>query len=616
MSHTNSLINFLRHYGPIPASDNMYDELIQTEIDRHAIDPPIQIEPAHLKELIENFDGQQPTNVILTGTAGDGKTYHCRRVWEYFDGDKALWQRGEKIAALNLLKSGKRLVIIKDLSELKAEEKQDLFPDLAAAVAGVKEDSVYLLAANDGQLVASWRDWAWQNGDNFIENFKTLEGMLVEDRNHDSDLHLRLYNLSHLDASQHFDTLVNQVVEHLQWQACESCELLNDNGSTTCPIRLNRELLRAGAASSPFRQQLGALLRLAGVNRMHLPIRDLLLLVVNIILGDQQPGQPLLTCHTAKNRAKNSKYNATNPYGNVFGANLPEKDRQKYQAFTTLDSFGVGRETDNSFDNLLIYGRYSESESEQQCYEQLVDNDQYYGGPAYQPYLRDYLEGERDSIREFMEALECQRRRLFFSLPVDSGLDPWRLTVFRSAGLLLEMAEKTENGEDTTPLTEQLVCGLNRTLCGMMIDDTTNVYLASSGGDGRGRIASVLNHSLPTAVHRRNIYVSFDLADDRLTPRLLVVDPTQPEKQQIIDQIDLQLTHFEFLMQVARGSLPASFSRQCYEDFLDFKLRLIDRMDELIGEEGDEREVALNAIRVDENGRLQVDDIRIRVGAP
>ena len=38
MVHTNALVSFLRHYGPIPASDNMYDELIQAVIERHGID--------------------------------------------------------------------------------------------------------------------------------------------------------------------------------------------------------------------------------------------------------------------------------------------------------------------------------------------------------------------------------------------------------------------------------------------------------------------------------------------------------------------------------------------------------------------------------------------------
>jgi hypothetical protein len=190
------------------------------------------------------------------------------------------------------------------------------------------------------------------------------------------------------------------------------------------------------------------------------------------------------------------------------------------------------------------------------------------------------------------------------------------LSVYRSAGVLLDFADKLRNGEDVARVTEQLVRGLNRTFCGMMIDDGSQLYLASSGGDGRGRIASVLNYSLRTAVHRRDIYVAFELAEDQLTPRLVVVDPTEAGDKRKIDSLDLQLTHFEYLMRVATGSLPASFSRQCYEDFLDFKLRLIERLDLLIGNEADDLEVFLHAITVDENGRPQVDDIRIRVGAP
>jgi hypothetical protein len=590
----------------------MYDELIQAEISKYNIDPPTQIEPARLRELLDNFSAAEPDNIILTGTAGDGKTYHCRRIWEHFGGDPATWQRGDKIAQLNLSASGKTLVIVKDLSELSSTNKAALFPELAAAIAGNESEKTFLVAANDGQLVASWRDWAEPQGGQHLEDFKVLEEMLVEERSHDPRLRLRLYNLSRRDAAEHFDALIEQVVEHPQWNACRGCELLAADGTTTCPIRLNRELLRGGRSRSPFRRRLGALLRLAGANRMHLPIRDLLLLGVNIILGDQQLGQPLLTCRTARSRAFTKNYARTNPYANAFGANLSEKDRQKYQTFTVLDGFGIGRETDNRFDNLLIYGPYNEVG----LYEELVESDPYYGAPAYRQYLRDYLEGDRASTRDFMGALERQRRRLFFTLPDESRLDPWRLSVYRSASVLLDFADKLRNGEDVARVTEQLVRGLNRTFCGMMIDDGSQLYLASSGGDGRGRIASVLNYSLPTTVHRRDIYVAFELAEDQLTPHLVVIDPTQAGDKRKIDGLDLQLTHFEYLMRVATGSLPASFSRQCYEDFLDFKLRLIERLDLLIGNEANDREVSLHVITVDENGRPQVDNIRIRVGAP
>ncbi|MBF4338848.1 hypothetical protein EAY42_27560, partial [Vibrio anguillarum] len=86
----------------------------------------------------------------------------------------------------------------------------------------------------------------------------------------------------------------------------------------------------------------------------------LLLLGVNILLGDRLSGQVILTCRTAKNRAQKEDYRLTNPYANVFGTNLSERQRQQYQVFNILEAFGIGRETDNKFDNLLIYGSYSD----------------------------------------------------------------------------------------------------------------------------------------------------------------------------------------------------------------------------------------------------------------
>ena len=610
MSQSNGLISFLRHYGPIPAGDNMYDELIQTEIERHGIDPVIHITPARLKDVQENFRSAEPRNVILTGTAGDGKTFHCRQIWATFGGDPEHWNAGEKIVSLTLPASGKALTIVKDLSELTQDEKNEMLASLAASVAGKDSDNIYLVAANDGQLLASWRDWSENQGTEEHKLFKIIEDMLVEERTRDDALNLNLYNLSRLDASEHFEELIEQVVEHPQWSLCEGCDMLKSDGSTTCPIRINRERLRHGNGGSVFRKRLGELMKLARANRMHVPIRDLLLLGVNILLGDRQSGQVLLTCRTAKNRAQKEDYRLTNPYANVFGTNLSERQRQQYQVFNILEAFGIGRETDNKFDNLLIYGSYSESP----LYADLVSKDSHYGASAYEPYLRDYLEGARENIEAFMQALSRQRQRLFFSLPDESPLDPWRLTVYQASGQFLNFVDGLKNGGDTSRTTELLVRGLNRTFCGMMIDDGTELYLASSGGDGRGRIASLLNYDLPTTRHRRDPYLNFALGTDDATPCLQIVDPAA-DGDGIVDSLSLQLTHFEYLVRVASGSLPASFSRQCNEDFLDFKLRLIKRLDDLIGQEPSGDEISLQALTVDEHGRAHPDNVRIRVGS-
>lgn len=608
MANTNGLVNFFRHYGPIAASDNMYDELIQAEIERYNISDPIHILPSTMKKVVENLELENSESIVLTGTAGDGKTFHCRRVFEHFSDSPKDWQRGEKISSVTLSGSGKKLNIVKDLSELTQNEKDDLLPRLSRAISGDNQEEIFLIAANDGQLLATWRDWAEKNGANANSIFKEIERMLVDDETNSDHLSLKMYNLSRQDASSHFEAIVQQLVEHPQWEDCNGCELMSDDGSSKCPIRINRELLRGGAENSIFRQRLSELLKLSGANRTHLPIRDLLLLGVNILLGDRK-SQGLLTCKSAKNRVRQDQYRYTNPYSNVFGSNLPERQRQQYQAFSALEAFGVGKETDNKIDNLLIYGPYNDSD----IYMKLVGGDPYYGGSAYNQYLRDYLEGERENTREFMLALTRQRQRLFFTLPNNGDLSPWSLSVYQSAHRFLEFSELIGKGVDAKKIKADLVRGLNRTFCGMMIDDGSTLYLTSSGGDGRGRIASILEFELGVTRHRRNPFLHFSIGKDGLTPCIRIIDPAgKPEE--VVEELELQLTHFEYLVRVARGSLPASFSRQCYEDFLDFKLRVVERIERLIGAEKNSGEVSLQAITVDERGRPQPDSIRILVG--
>ena len=606
MSHSNSFVDFLRRYGPIATTDNMYDELIQEEIVRFGIDPPIRIKPPKLSTIVENFLSRSPRSVVLTGTAGDGKTHHCRLVYEELADDPQAW-RGEKHVSLRLSVSGKTLHVIKDLSELTETEKKDLLPDLMRTVRDPTATDVFLVAANDGQLLASLRDWAEANGEESHKTYLLIESLLAKDETSHENLSLELYNLSRLDSERHFHALIEQIVEHPQWSKCIGCELLQSDGTSTCPIRINRDRLRMSNGTSLFRQRLSNLLRLSRANRTHLPIRDLLLLSVNIMLGDRR-SSGLLTCRKAKNRAESEEYRMTNPYTNVFGANLPERQRQQYQAFTALEGFGVGRETDNRIDSLLIYGRFSN----EMTFETLIGSDTFYGEVAYARNLQDYLEGERKDNAEFMRALARQRQRLFFTLPDSGELKPWSLSVYRSADLFLRFGESLA-GVSGRRTSELLIRGLNRTFCGMMIDECTKLYLASSGGDGRGRIASILEHELSASPQRRDPYLRFAIASNGLTPIIQVADPSsKPAK--VIDQFELQLTHFEYLIRVARGSLPASFSRQCYEDFLDFKLRLIGQLESIIGTQPMEGEVSLRAITVDQRGRPQADNIRIRVG--
>lgn len=128
----------------------MYDESIQRALKRGKI-APITLPAPLVDRLVENFRSSAPVSHIITGTAGDGKTYHCREVWTKLGGDPVVWSGGEKVQTLTI--GSRSLVIVKDLSELRDDESATLIAAFARDVADPQASTTYLLAANHGQLL-------------------------------------------------------------------------------------------------------------------------------------------------------------------------------------------------------------------------------------------------------------------------------------------------------------------------------------------------------------------------------------------------------------------------------------------------------------------------------
>src|SRR6516162_10238773 len=86
-------LKFLRHYGPVPRNDNMYDETIQRSARRQGIQP-IEFEHPAQEAILNCFNQatKDPISVVLTGTAGDGKTHLCRQVWKMLNGEDEAWE--------------------------------------------------------------------------------------------------------------------------------------------------------------------------------------------------------------------------------------------------------------------------------------------------------------------------------------------------------------------------------------------------------------------------------------------------------------------------------------------------------------------------------------------
>src|SRR5690606_38215672 len=105
------------------------------------------------------------------------------------------------------------------------------------------------------------------------------------------------------------------------------------------------------------------------------------------------------------------------------GANLPKRRVSDRPIFKAMAGFGVGEETTNAAEGLLVYGK--DDSKLQADFQRLVAGDRVYGAtPHYLAAQDAYLEGHEGSRLDggaapFLEILEDQRRRLYFTLPKD-----------------------------------------------------------------------------------------------------------------------------------------------------------------------------------------------------
>ncbi len=562
-------ISFLRQYGPIPRNDNMYDEVIQRTLRRKKLQP-IAFETEYLNELLDNFRLASPKSVILTGTAGDGKTYYCRQIWEEFGGSVEDWQQDGKIHRLTL--GDRQLVVIKDLSELTSEEKRLLLPQIADAIIREDTSTVYLIAANDGQLVEAWAEAAQMTVE--LEPVRqAIEDLLVGDLRELDGFQVKLYNLSRQSAAVLFPRILDAILNHPGWGDCNQCAYQNQG----CPIWQNKQRLEGTEANRTTRERLTDLLELCELNQMHLPVRQLLLLITNTVLGHPEAKDRLLNCRQIPGIISAGTTSLASLYRNIFGENLPERRRESTEVFKVLRGFGIGAETSNQIDNILIFG--ADDPELQPLYTDLVLTDSFYGADLkYQAQQRSYLEGDAAKGREeFLGVLQAQRQRLFFTIPNACTADMrlWDLTVFHYAGEYLNDLHRViqEGKKIPKPIASRLVRGLNRIFTGLLVSNQDELILATSGSHSQARISRVYEEAISVA-RKRGESVSLEINKNSKKPSLVV--HLAPEVEPI--RFNLTLTRYEYLSRVAEGVLPSSFSQECYEDVLAFKTQVFKQL--------------------------------------
>ena len=560
-------IRFLRAYGPIPTNDNMYDETIQRALRRLKIEPLV-LPAQFLDAVVANFRSDSPQTEILTGTAGDGKTYHCREVWMALGGSAADWNRGETIQRLTV--NAREFIIIKDLSELRLEQSAAILERMAADVTEANPSRVYLVAANHGQLLEKLK--AAPQTDPLRSMTRAVEGLLVTRINPDPSVRLDLRDLSQAPASEMIALIIDKMMSHPGWGECAACPM--QDGANACPIIENRRRLQDTSQGAVFQRRLTALVELSEQNGVHFPVRQLLALITNILLGHPNATDGLMSCEQVAEIASLQSLHLASIYRNVFGENLSSRRAEKTDLFRKLNSFGIGSETSNRVDDLLVYG--ADDPELHETYRAFVLVDPIYGGtPAYSRAQRAYLEGSDAGARdEFLPMLRSQRQRLFFTLPEnrESDFELWDLTVFRYGGTYLDMTKRLK-AEKSAPrgVMPLIMRGLNRVFTGMLVQNQDELVLATSGSYSQSKTSPLLDEMVSVPRQQGEEVTLIPAPKDGVSLRVRVSRGEDPGA--II--LPLTPTRFEFLGRVAEGALPSSFSLECHEDLLAFKAKLL-----------------------------------------
>lgn len=577
-------IKFLRRYGPIARNDNMYDEHIQRSARRAKIRPIIFEHPQQAQVLSCFQPDSQPRSVILTGTAGDGKTHLCRRVWQQVTGKEDV-QLDEDYVNTELTHAGGQrftLHIIKDLSEWAPQQgaewepdKQGLMQRFCSSLFESEPKDIFLIAANDGQLIGSWRRLEQTV---YVQRaLSSFEILLVEDRQQLPDLRLYFYNLSRGSSAQLLDRALDAFLEHEEWRGCYNEAAGNDDFfGSRCPIRHNYELLQ----NPLVRNRLRELFELCDYNELHIPIRGILLMLANAILGHPDVKHYLMTAEDVPTVIRERTVAKASLYNNIFAGNLPETRCESIPVFEYLNRFRIGHETSNRIDNILIFGEADEHL--QSYFDELLIQDKFYGADeSFRAAQLRYVEGADESeiaTKNFLSMLVSQRRGLFFKIPStqEDELRLWELTVFKYAGEYLNrVVSALRAGRNVDqPMLARIVKGLNRIFVGMLISDDRFLYLATSISYSHARISRILRDSISVRPRKdERIEIIWD--DELQMPMLQVVF-----SDKVSTTLQLNLVRFEFLSRVAEGALPNSFSKECHEDILAFKSVLLSKLDE------------------------------------
>jgi hypothetical protein len=569
-------IRLLRGYAPVAENSAMTAEHIGRLEKRTGI-PPIRFPHPGREKLFEAVlaKGDLPKNVILTGTAGEGKTTLCYELFEEIAGRPPNEELGFETIPFQIGSETTQITFIYDVTGWRQIENGHLLPEQVAVLARFarsvfdQNNEFFVIAVNDGQLheiFAYLPDQAPEELAKLHAEVSQLHSKSLEI----SQARLRLINLSNISNSEVvMQSCLSALLERKEWR-CFQDEANHPLFAPSSSLYRNYQLLRSPAV----RGRLVTLAQIADAAGYHMSIRGVLCLLSNALLGNPAARDGVLRPTPGIGKLLEQEPHRAALHRTFFGDHLSPVARNKREVYRLLTMLQIGAETTNDLDELLIFGPFDPRL--QETYEKVVAPDPYaQRNPELAPLAREYVRGELtpEDTAKLLRELAAERRRLFLTADEEAvaKLNLWHTSVFHFAGdYIQKVLNPVRSGHPVAhTLLQRIIAGLNRAWTGLLLSTKPDeLYLCTGLDVTTATVSDVLCAQIDIAGNG-NSRIEVRLCPKTKQPVLLIeVGPRNFEFR-------LTLTRFEFLCRVADGTMPGSFSRESAEDFAMLKQRCI-----------------------------------------
>ncbi|WP_034336429.1 hypothetical protein [Deinococcus misasensis] len=513
------------------------------------------IEPLALRtevgeRLFQLFDQDRPPAVILTGNAGDGKTYLCRKIIEKFTGrDFPGWDRDA--VKQDFDRNAHPLRVIKDLSEMGVQSSESILKGLHRRLLGAPS-MPFLIAANEGRLRAQLASLG------LPELQAEVDRQLQQGP--DPRKAVLIIDLNRIPTSGYIPQVLDWMTERPKWTACGNCAARAD-----CPILHNATQL----GKSTVQKRVLRMYELLEHLEHHVTIRDQLVHMAFTLTGG-------LTCQKVRQQQKHqSEWRAKARnfayYNNLWGLEATETFRKKATALKLMGRLDVATQSVFQVDHFIISDHQASGHpAYQQVFAPAIDLGHTLFHQERESYLLgDHLEKAVDFVKGWLP--HC-RRKVFFEWHDEEAV--LSLLPFQHLSSYLKLLKDPKNARMEWPV-RKMVLGLNRAFSGLFVQETDHLYVTSHYGQGARTSIPIIRQKIP--------FEQLDLEVQLPEQSFL---PVQPQMTLNITNVKLSpdpvrwkvnLLRFEHVMRRASGGTANVLAEECDLDIRHLKDELLTR---------------------------------------